>query len=238
MQNKIQILCTKKISNSLIQLAEENNICIEELNFIEAKESVSEEIKKRIALLSDQNITSVFTSSNAAHAVGKIISDEANWKIFCIEPATKKTIETVFPNSSIAASAKDADELSIKITEDKSVKQVVFFCGNQRRGLLPERLKSNRIKVEEIIVYHTVGTPQLISKNYDGILFFSPGAVKSFFAKNKIQSETILFTIGKTTAEEVKNFSKNTTIISGMPDTKELIADVIKYFSDNKKMIK
>lgn len=231
MQNKIQILCTKKISNSFIQLAEENNICIDELNFIETKESVSEEIKKRIVELSKQKIIAIFTSSNAVHAVAKIISDEANWKIYCIEPATKKNVQTVFKNASTVGSAKDADELSKKIIEDKSVKQVVFFCGNQRRELLPERLKSNRIKVEEIIVYQTVESPQLISKKYNGILFFSPSAVKSFFVKNTISSETLLFTIGKTTAEEVKNFSNNTTLISDIPDTQKLIADVIKHFS-------
>lgn len=231
MQAKIQILCTKKISNSFIQLAEENNICIDELNFIETKESVSQEIKNRILELSHQNITVVFTSANAVNAVGKLVSSKTNWKIYCIEPATKKAIENIFKNPSIAGSAKDAAELSIIIIEDKLVSKVVFFCGNQRRDLLPDTLKSNGIDVEELIVYQTIENSKSISKNYDGILFFSPSAVKSFFAKNKIQPETTFFTIGKTTAEEVKNFSNNPTIISDIPDTKKLIADVIKYFS-------
>lgn len=234
MQNKIQILCTKTISNSFTQIAEANNICIDELNFIKTEESVSAKTKNRILVLSGQDVTAIFTSSKAVNAVGKIVSGKENWKIYCIEPTTKKTVQTVFRNASIVGSAKDAGDLSKKIIEDRSNKQVVFFCGNQRRGLLPERLKSNRIRVEEIIVYQTIESPQSISKNYDGILFFSPSAVKSFFAKNKIHSETILFAIGKTTAEEVKNYSNNKIIISDIPNTQRLIAEVIKYFSNKK----
>jgi len=231
MQNKVQILSTKKISDSFIKSAAENNIGIDEMSFIETKESISATIKNRIEELSAQNITAIFTSSNAVTAVGKIVSPQTNWKIFCIEPATKKWVENIFINSFIAGAAEDAAELSKKIIQDKSVKQIFFFCGNLRRDLLPLELKKSGINVEELIVYNTAENPQAVTKNYDGILFFSPSAVRSFFEKNKINAETILFAIGKTTAAEVKNYSKNTTVISEIPDTQKLIADVIKYFS-------
>jgi uroporphyrinogen-III synthase len=231
MQNKIQILSTKNISDSFIEYADDNNICIDSLNFIETEESVSDEIKNRIIELSQQNITAIFTSSNAVNAVGKIVKNQGNWKIFCIEPGTKKTVEHIFSNSSIAGAAKDAEELSRKITEDKSVKQTVFFCGNQRRDLLPSELNKNGIDVEELIVYKTTEKPQLVSKKYDGILFFSPSAVRSFFSKNTLEEDTVIFTIGKTTGAEVKKFSNNTMVISDIPDTEKLINEVIKYFS-------
>ncbi|MGN6264108.1 MAG: uroporphyrinogen-III synthase [Ginsengibacter sp.] len=231
MQNKVQILSTKKISDSFIRIAAENNIGIDEMSFIETKESISATIKNRIEELSTQNIIAIFTSSNAVAAVGKIVSPQTNWKIFCIEPATKKSVENIFTNSAVAGAAKDAAALSEKIINDKSVKQVVFFCGNQRRDLLPSELKKNGINVDELTVYNTTENPQAVTKKYDGILFFSPSAVRSFFQKNKINAETILFAIGKTTAEELKNYSNNTTVISEIPDTQKLIADVIKYFS-------
>ncbi|MGN6295568.1 MAG: uroporphyrinogen-III synthase [Ginsengibacter sp.] len=231
MQNKVQILSTKKISDSFIRSAAENNIGIDEMSFIETKESISATIKNRIEELSAQNITAIFTSSNAVAAVGKIVSPQTNWKIFCIEPATKKSVENIFINSAVVGAAKDAAALSEKIINDKSVKQVVFFCGNQRRDLLPSELKKNGINVDELTVYNTTENPQAVTKKYDGILFFSPSAVRSFFQKNKINAETILFAIGKTTAEELKNYSNNTTVISEIPDTQKLIADVIKYFS-------
>jgi uroporphyrinogen-III synthase len=231
MQNKIQILSTKKISDSFIRLADENNICIDQLSFIETEKSVSEEIKNRISELSKQHITAVFTSSNAASALGKLVAAETNWKIFCIEPATKKTVEHIFKNSSIAGTGKDAQELSEKIINDKSVKEVIFFCGNQRRHLLPEQLKNNGINVKELVVYRTVEKPQIVSKKYDGILFFSPSAVRSFFAKNKPDTTSQIFATGKTTNEEVKRFLHNKTVISEIPGTEKLIDEVIKYFS-------
>ena len=230
MQNKVQILSTKKISDTFIQLAAENNIFIDSLNFIEIEELISDEIKNRIIELSEKNINAIFTSSNAVNAVGKIVGKQANWKIFCIEPSTKNTVQNIFTNTLIAGTAKDAEELSQKIVQDKSVKQIVFFCGNQRRDLLPSQLRMNRIHVEELIVYNTIETPQTVTKKYDGILFFSPSAARSFFEENKISSETNLFAIGKTTAAELKNYSNNRTVISEIPDTQKLIAEVIKYF--------
>jgi uroporphyrinogen-III synthase len=85
-----------------------------------------------------------------------------------------------------------------------------------------------------LIVYETIETPQAVSKKYDGILFFSPSAVRSFFAKNTLKEETKIFAIGKTTADEVKSFSNNPMVISEIPDTEKLIGEVIKYFSEIK----
>jgi len=201
------------------------------MNFIDTKENISAEIRERITDLSKKNITAIFTSSNAVNAVEKIVSKQTNWKIFCIEPATKKVVEQLFPDSSIVASAKDAAELAEKITNDNSIKEVVFFCGNQRRNLLPAELAKHKINVEELVVYQTIETPQIVSKKYDGILFFSPSAVRSFFTKNKLEAMTQIFAIGKTTADEVKSFSNNSIVISEIPGIENLIAEVIKYFS-------
>jgi len=234
MQNKVQILSTKKISGPLIKDAADKNIFIDQMNFIETEESISEEIKMRIIELSQQNITSIFTSSNAVNAVGKIISPQANWKIFCIEPFTKKMVEKYFQASSIAGTAKDAAELANRIMKDSLIKDVVFFCGNQRRDLLQNELTKHGIEVEELVVYETIETPQIISKKYDGILFFSPSAVRSFFAKNKLEATTQIFSIGKTTADEINFFSNNPIIISEIPATENLITEVIKHFTSIK----
>ena len=236
MQNKIQILSTKKISGSCITDAAQKNICIDEMNFIDTKENISEKVKNRISDISKKNITAIFTSSNAVNAVEKIVSKQTNWKIFCIEPATKKRIEKLFPGSSIVASATDAAELSKKIINEFSIKEVVFFCGNQRRDLLPTELAKHQIGVEELVVYETIETPKIVSKKYDGVLFFSPSAVRSFFARNKLEAGIPIFTIGKTTADEVKSFSNNSIVISEIPGIENLIAEVIQYFSPIKNV--
>ena len=105
--------------------------------------------------------------------------------------------------------------------------EVIFFCGDQRRDELPGLLKKNKIEVKEIVVYKTIATPKKIEKKYDGILFFSPSAVKSFFQKNKLDKQVMLFAIGNTTADEIKKFSKNKIVVSDVPAGKLLLQKVI-----------
>ncbi len=236
MQNNIQILSTKKISNSLICTAEKNSIFIDELNFIETEEIDSPEIKKRITELSEQKISVIFTSSKAVNAVSKFVSAKIFWKVFCIEPATKRMVENYFKNVQIAGSAQNAEKLSDKIIQDRSIDRIVFFCGDQRRNTLPDKLTNHKINVEEIVVYKTIEKPQLISKIYDGILFFSPSAVRSFFSLNKIKKATALFAVGNTTAEEIRLFTKSKIIIAQTPDPKKLIDEVVMYFSPIKTL--
>ncbi|MCW3119764.1 MAG: Uroporphyrinogen synthase, partial [Chitinophagaceae bacterium] len=89
----------------------------------------------------------------------------------------------------------------------------------------------NDIDVHEIIVYHTIAVPKKITKRYDGIIFFSPSAVDSFFKINKTQENTILFAIGNTTSNRIKKYSENKIIISKTPDKDHMIREVANYFS-------
>ena len=91
-----------------------------------------------------------------------------------------------------------------------SIKNIVFFSGDQRRDELPEKLKKNHIEVEEIVVYKTIETPEPISKSYNAILFFSPSAVQSFFSKNTINDSTQIFAIGSTTARAAEPYASQT----------------------------
>src|SRR6185436_12065727 len=97
----------------------------------------------------------------------------------------------------------------------------------------PRQLRKNNIGVTEIVVYKTISTPQKIEKKYDGILFFSPSAVKSFFQANQLNDRTVLFAIGNTTANEIKNVSENKIVIGETPDINTLLNKVISYFRKN-----
>ncbi len=231
MENKIQILSTKAIGTELAHIASEHHICIDEISFIKTEEVVSEELKKRIAALSQQNITVVFTSANAVNAVKKLLPGKPSWKIFCIGHQTKNAAVDTFSEENIIGIADNGEELGEEIIKHSSVKKIIFFCGNQRRETLPEKLKKNGIELEEIVVYKTIEKPQIISKHYDGILFFSPSGVRSFFSVNKIKEPVQLFAIGTTTAKEIKKYSQLPVITPKHPDKEELVQLVIKHFS-------
>ncbi len=234
MQNKIQILSTKKISDALIRVAEASHICIDQVSFIETKEVISPDLERRISALSTQNVTVIFTSLNAVNAVGKMVQTKPSWKIYCIEPATKMVVERVFGKENIAGSAINADQLADKILNANSAKEIVFFCGDKRRNVLREKLKKQGIRLEEIIVYQTIEKPQTISITYDGILFFSPSAVQSFFLKNRINNKSQLFAIGATTAEAARSFTQQLVIVSEIPSAENLINKAISFFTTNK----
>ena len=154
------------------------------------------------------------------------------WKVFCIGYATNQSVAKIFGEKSIEGVADNAKELANAIL-DAHVDEVIFFCGDQRRDELPGLLKQNRIEVKEIVVYKTIATPKKIEKKYDGILFFSPSAVKSFFQENKLDDQTIPFAIGNTTADEIKKFSKNKIVISDMPDGKTVLQKAVEFFQTN-----
>ncbi|HEY5462065.1 MAG TPA: uroporphyrinogen-III synthase [Hanamia sp.] len=231
MENKIQILSTKPIGAELARIAGDHNICIDEVPFIETEEIVSEELKKRIAALSQQNITAVFTSANAVNAVKKLLPAKPSWKIFYIGHQTKNSAADTFSEKNIIGIADDGEELGEEIIKQSSAKKIIFFCGNQRRDVLPEKLKKHGIELEEIVVYKTIEKSRIISKHYDGILFFSPSGVRSFFSVNKINEPVQLFAIGATTAKEIKTYSQLPVIIPEHPDKEKLVQLVIKHFS-------
>ncbi|MEP6927894.1 MAG: uroporphyrinogen-III synthase [Ginsengibacter sp.] len=234
MQNKIQILSTRPVGEALINKAALNNIIIDEFSFIKTEEIIDRETAEKIRELSHQKITAVFTSMNGVTAVEKLLSFKPLWKIFCIGNTTKKLVEKIFGEANISGDAENANLLAEKIIADSSIKKIIFFCGDQRREELPAKLKKNKIDIEEFTVYKTIETPQVLSKQYDGILFFSPSAVKSFFKKNSIDNNTKSFAIGFTTANALKLFIQQPVIIAEKPGKENLINLAIEHFSKTK----
>ena len=231
-QNKITILSTRPLRDSLVAEAKAAGIFIDELSFIETEPIQSIEVLQEIEQALLQLTTVVFTSMNAVEAVATVKKEQQpDWKIYCMGNTTKLLVKKYFGEDSIAGTANSATELAEQIVETACTDEILFFCGDQRRAELPEILHNNKIDVNEIIVYHTITVPHKIEKEYSGIFFFSPSAVESFFTNNKINEQTILFAIGNTTATEIKKYTQNTTIISEEPGKETLVRQMIEYFT-------
>jgi uroporphyrinogen-III synthase len=231
-QNKIEILCTRPLTASLIDEAADAGIAIDELAFIETESIVSVEVQQEIELAATEIATVVFTSMNAVEAVAAFLDgQQPEWTIYCIGNATARLVKEYFGEERIAGRETDAASLAELIAEDGFTDEVTFFCGDQRRDELPGILKQHAIEVNEIVVYQTIEVPQKISKEYYGVLFFSPSAVKSFFKNNKLPEKTIAFAIGNTTAGEIKKYSSNKIITSDEPGKENLVQKMIEYFA-------
>ena len=84
--------------------------------------------------------------------------------------------------------------------------------------------------MNEIVVYRTVQKAHKTAASYNGVVFFSPSAVQSFFSINKVPPSTVLFAIGRTTAGVLKEYSANTIITAEAPEKEALIKQVIDHF--------
>jgi uroporphyrinogen-III synthase len=232
--NKITILSTRSLDQLLISEAAERNIIVETVPFIKTEPTSSIEVQQEIEHLATMETTVIFTSRNAVEAVvAELDGYRPDWEIFCIGHATQEAVEKFFHKNSIAGTAANAKELADDIVKQTDANEVIFFCGDQRRNELIDTLRAANIDVNEVIVYQTTAVPQKIDKNYDGILFFSPSAVKSFFRKNKPAEQTVLFAIGDTTAHELRGYSNHRIIVSKQPDKNDLIKVMIQYFQEN-----
>ncbi|WP_166437207.1 uroporphyrinogen-III synthase [Niastella caeni] len=231
MLNKISILSTRPLETALLEAAKAKDIYIDIISFIDTTPIQTSGIKEEIGKLLQQPASVVFTSMNAVSTVAPYINGQTpDWNIFCIGNTTRQLAARYFGEQSIHIVGNNASDLADKMISNKGIKQVVFFCGDQRREELPGKLRQNGITVQEVIVYHTISTPHKVDKVYDGILFFSPSAVQSFFYANAVLPSTILFAIGQTTADAIKTFTDNTIIESERPGKEDLVKKMFEFF--------
>ena len=229
---KRTILSTRPVSPSSVEAALAKNIWIDILSFITTTPVETIEVKQEIELAASKMTTVVFTSMNAAGAVTAMLDGFLpEWNIYCMGYATKELVKNYFGENSIAGTADNATELAEEIIEADTADEVIFFCGNRRRDELPGKLQKHQIDVNEIVVYQTEKHPHKIDKEYDGILFFSPSAVESFFAANKLPTHTIVFAIGLTTKETVGKFCSNKIVVSKLPGKDQLVEQAVLYFA-------
>lgn len=122
--------------------------------FTEIHARNGEKIKTEISRLSAKKITAVFTSAYAVKFVAGLLSQKPKWKIYCIRNETRVAVVNWFGNESIVKFASNALFLSQHIIND-GIKEVVFFCGDQRMDILPDNLNKYGVELNELIVYET-----------------------------------------------------------------------------------
>ena len=235
-QNKITILSTRPLSQTLITEAAAQGVEIDVQSFIETAAIQSAEVKQQIGQALLHPAVVVFTSMNAVAAVAAHIHDSVpRWRIYCTGQTTQELVKKYFGETSIAGIADSAGELAQRLVDAAYTGNVIFFCGDQRREELPGILRSNHIEVTEVWVYRTIATPHVINKQYDAVLFYSPSAVVSFFSVNKPGKQTLLFAIGNTTAGAIKEHAANNIITGDKPGKEDLAEQAINYFVNSEK---
>jgi uroporphyrinogen-III synthase len=230
--NPVTILSTRPLPCATIQQAARRNISIETISFITTEAINDPRVNEAVQRLTGMPVTAVFTSMNAVEAVAeKLQGQQPAWRIFTLGTATTSIAKEKFPHSSISGGGENASALADRIMLEPDIKSVIFFCGEQRRDELPTKLQEHNIEVKEIRVYKTINLLNPLTKTYDGIMFFSPSAVESFFRSNTPSPSTILFAIGGTTAAAIEQYAPNKVITSDRPGKEALVDKVVSYFN-------
>jgi uroporphyrinogen-III synthase len=230
-ENDKKILCTAPVDPYWTLDTPPKGVTVTVLPFIETRPLHDPLVDLRIEAFSREKKSVAFTSANAvSYVLARIANRVPDWNVYCLEGKTARMVTDFFGPSQPLATAPDGESLAKRILSDR-VRELVFFCGNHRRDLLPSMLAQQQVAVHELVVYETKLTPKLVGKKFDAILFFSPSAVKSFFLMNKIDKETILFAIGQTTAEAIRQMSMNKLIVGDSPQKDLLLQRAVDYLN-------
>lgn len=219
---------TKKISTSLVLQAGLKGVDVLEKEFIRVIAVTNEQLNKKVNKIITSKNTVAFTSKNAVAAIAEHNLNEAKWKIFCIEGATKNEVRKYFAEADIAGTGKNALSLAEEIVAKSEEQKVIFFCGSRRMEDLPQLLKAKNFEVEEVVVYKTELVPQKIVDDYEAVAFFSPSAAESFFTDNVLKENVVCFSVGKTTTAAIRKYTGNEVITSEKPSEEHVLELAIK----------
>jgi uroporphyrinogen-III synthase len=165
----------------------------------------------------------IITSRNAAKCIiHKKIRPE---NCFCVGEKTRQFLEE--NGQHVVKMEQNASKLAEYLVKNHKNGAFWFFCGTRRREELPQLLRKHNILLNEVPVYRTSLNTPVLDEVFDGILFFSPSAVESFFVNNFIRQSTA-FCIGETTAGAVKPYTGN-IVTASIPTVENVLERVIKH---------
>lgn len=221
-----KLLSTKILTEASRQLLKNAGVELIEFDFIK-----TEKIDFDSSELPEKINYAIFTS---AHAVQYFLDLNLRLEIEMIAAMSGKTKDVLVQNEmKVNVSDNNAEKLAELILKTKKLKQVHFFCGEQRLSHLKNALNKSGVLVNEHILYSTILTPHKIesANELERILFFSPTGVESFFNLNKINSMTKCFCLGDTTKKKLNELGIKNVYTPEKPSEKLLVEMVVSFQS-------
>ena len=192
---------------------------------------VYQEDPKDYMHLIEENSPSIVTSKNGVSSILPLIQKgkKCYEEVYCVgeNTALNLALNSIHPKL-IALNAKG---LAHAILEQNTVDRINYFCGNLRRSELIKSLTENNIDVYEIQTYKVRLYPKEIKQHTDGILFYSPSGVRSYFRKNTIAEKTVAFVIGSTTETALNEVFSGKIITADQPKMNAVLQKALEYFS-------
>lgn len=172
----------------------------------------------------------VFTSKKAIYSVAEHLDSLIIPKyVFSVGEKTSDLLAE-FGISAINPIDFNGKELG-ELIKEYEIKHVTHFCGNFRKSDVKTILAQNQIGLTELEVYITLFNSKKIDlTNFDGIIFMSPTAIRSFSQNNSFSSDLDYFAIGSTTANELLKLGVEKTVIPIKSTFEALIKKIETYY--------
>ena len=154
--------------------------------------------------------TLIFTSQNAVKIVlesSEIVKKIKTKKCFYVEQKTKLLLNK--KGLDVIKMFESAADLARFLVKNHKKDSFSFFCGRQRRSEIETSLNQRKIVLDIHEVYKTTYISKYFENCFDGILFFSPSAVTSYFIKNTWPENAHGFCIGSSTSKTLSKFTSN-----------------------------
>ncbi len=227
------LFSSKTLDKPLVKSIEQSGLKFQHKDFIEVFNEFNEESFGKYLNRKDSQAR-IFTSKNSVRSLEQFLEkNPTNFdrkKNFTVGIKATERLEQLGLKTS--ARAGNAISLAQIIARNDDVEAVDFFCGDKSLDDLPEYLASKGVSVHKEIVYRTeLVQHQIDWQPIDGILFFSPTAVYSFFKKNKLREDVPCFCIGATTSEAVHLRCNNPRIEADEPSIESVVQKAIEFFT-------
>ncbi len=125
--------------------------------------------------------------------------------------------------------AQNSADLAHFLTKNYKNEEFTFFCGTRRMPEIETQLNLHQISLHIIELYETLPNPYQLKTAVEGILFYSPSAVSSFFIENEWPQNAYGFCLGSSTAAQLKPYT-NQFYVAQQPNETALLLKLKQHF--------
>lgn len=173
----------------------------------------------------------VATSPRVGRALDKLFQETPSladvWKnrtAYVVGPKTAKALRAVGLQPR-GAETGSADALADRIVEEKPKAPVLFLAGNRRRDTLPDRLHTEEVPFDELIVYETRIRSGLTLPSATWLVFFSPSGGEAIEASDSVDPNPYrIAAIGPTTASALRDRGLAVEAVADTPSPEGLVS--------------
>ena len=219
----MRILSTKLLTSSFKNRLVQKGFSLVEFPFIKIEPHALniDSLNDNILITSQNTVRLALNDSNLKSLM-------VNKKYFCVGEKTKALLEE--NDKRVVKMSKNGSFLSKYITANHKNESFSFLCGRQRRPEIEIELAKKKVSLTLHEIYNTIHTPKTVETKFDGVLFFSPSAVESYFKTNTWKFGMQGFCIGSSTAASLSNYTKNFSVAK-FPNENQLLLSIHKYYS-------